>query len=308
MNPRISVAIPTMGRDTLMATLRSLERQTVLPHEVLIVNQGPKDLEQRASFDLPMQFLHQDARGLSRARNRALQTFSGDWVLFTDDDQEVNAEWVEQLGVLAAAYPEASIIGGAVLPPPRYNAAEEFVSQLYVHGEIVIDIENYLRPEPVPGLQNDVWGGNFALSRSCVDKVGLYDEAFGRGSGVFDVGEDTDYMMRVISAGLIGLLSCRLIIYHTYGGRPHSPQFTKDTVEMAAALLWKSRQENAPILPEVAQRLFPYGRKKELVSRFSAGKLFGEHKVRKEVFDNATEMLDRYYTLNGGLLARKAKA
>lgn len=306
MKPRISVAIPTMGRDTLMATLRSLERQTIMPLEVLVVNQGAPEVEQQANFNLPLKFLHQDVRGLSRARNRALQAFAGDWVLFTDDDQEVNAEWVEQLGVLATAYPEASIIGGAVFPPPRYNRDEEFVSQLYVLGEVPIDPVNYLRPEPVLGLQNDVWGGNFALSRACVDKVGIYDEAFGRGSGVFDVGEDTDYMMRVLSAGLTGLLSCRLIIYHTFGGRPHSPQFTKDTVEMAAALLWKSQQENAPIRPDIAERLFPYGRKKALLSKFTGGRLFGDHTVRKTVFDDAMAMLERDYTLRDGLLARKA--
>lgn len=294
-----------MGRETLSATLRSLERQTMMPYEVLVVNQGPKDVEVREQWNLPIKWLHQDARGLSRARNRALDEFSGDWVLFTDDDQEVNAEWVEQLVSLASLYPEASIIGGAVFPPTRYDSEALFVSEMYVHGEVLICRENYLQPGIAPHVQNDIWGGNFALSRACIEKVGRYDEAFGRGSGVFEVGEDTDYMMRVISSGLTGLLSCRLIIYHTYGTRPHGPQNTDELIEMCAALHWKASQDGSPIEREIARRIHPYGKKKAMASRLTGGKLFGDEAHRQAIFDEKTAMLNQGWTLSGGCLKRK---
>ncbi len=306
MSLRISVTIPTMGRDTLTHTLRSLEKQTVMPHEVLVINQGSPDVELRGPFDLPITYLHQDDKGLSKARNRALDSFTGDWLLFTDDDQEVNAEWIEQLGILASAYPEVSMIGGPVFPPPRYNQKAEFVSQMYVHGEVVIDKENYLAPSTVPFVRNDIWGGNFALSRDCIEKIGHYDEAFGRGSGVFDVGEDTDYTMRVFSAGLKGLLSCRLIIYHTYGGRPYTAQMTSDTVEVAAALAWKATRSSSVIDPDLARRIFPFGRKKVVLNKLTGGVAFADHAKSKAIYDETMDRLSRDWTLEGSSLKPKA--
>lgn len=305
MSIKISVTIPTMGRETLTATLRSLERQTVMPHEVLVVNQGPRDVEDRHHFNLPISYLHQDAKGLSRARNRALETFSGDWLMFTDDDQEVNAEWVEQLGILADSYPDVAIIGGPVFPPPKYDPEVEFVSQMYVHGEVILDRTNYLTPTAFPGVLYDIWGGNFALSRKCIDIIGAYDEAFGRGSGLFDVGEDTDYTMRIFSAGLKGLLSCRMIIYHTFGGRPHSAQMTTDTVEVAAAMQWKSNQNRDTTDPNLARRIFPYGKKKALLNRLSGGMAFGQQAIAQETFNKTLEKLDKDWTLQNGLLRKK---
>lgn len=296
----VSVAIPTVGRDTLHATLRSLERQTVRPHEVLVINQGPPELEESLNYDLPIRHLHQNARGLSRARNRAIDAYTGDWILFTDDDQEVNAEWVEQLGVLADAFPEAQMFGGAVLPPVKYDPAKEFVSQLYVPGEIIIDRDSYLRPAAGPYMQNDIWGGNFALSRSCVERIGRYDEYLGRGSGLCEVGEDTDYTMRAISQGLVGVLSCRLIIYHTYGVRPIMESTTRELIEMAAVIAWKSERAPSHLSPDLASRVQPFGRKKALLGRLSGGALFQDHAWRKGVYDQFLSRLSEGYRVEAG--------
>lgn len=302
---KVSVAIPTVGRDTLHATLRSLARQTVLPHEVLVVNQGSPDLEAALKYDLPIRHLHQDARGLSRARNRAIDTYSGDWILFTDDDQEVSPDWVEQLGVLAGAFPQADLFGGAVLPPVKYDPSKEFVSQLYVPGEIVIDRESYLRPPEGPFMGNDIWGGNFALSRRCVEKIGRYDEYLGRGSGLCEVGEDTDYTMRAISQGLTGVLSCRLIIYHTYGVRPIMESTTRELIEMAAVIEWKSAHDPDHLSPELASRVQPFGKKKALLSRWSGGAVFKDHGWRKSVFDEFKLRLDAGYQVEAGRILPK---
>lgn len=297
-----------MGRETLAFTLKSLERQTRSPDEVLVINQGPTDLEHRMQFDVPTKFLNQDVRGLSRARNRALEAFQGDWILFTDDDQEVNAEWVEQLETLATLYPEADMIGGVVFPPPRYNNEEEFVSQMYVSGEVLITAANYLAPMGSDGALCDIWGGNFALSRRCIETVGRYDESFGRGSGVFDMGEDTDYTMRFFSAGLTGLLSCRLIIYHTYGGRPYSDQMQADNVTTAAGLTWKSIKRPDLVRPDLAARMLPFGRRRLMAAKATFGRVFSADLARSAMFQAILDKLDREFDMDGPYLKRVREA
>jgi glycosyltransferase involved in cell wall biosynthesis len=305
---RISVTIPTLGKETLWATLRSLERQTVKPHEVIVVNQGPPGLREKLDFDLPVKVIDRDEKGLSRARNTAFQMFEGDWIMSLDDDEEANAEWVEQLTVVAQAFPEANFVGGPCLPPVRHDPAKGFVSCMYVHGDVVIDRESYMRPTGMSDSFNDIWGGNFAFSRKLVETVGAYDIYLGRGSGGVDVGEDTDYMVRTISHGFTGVSTARMIIYHTYGVRPNSPALLKDTVEGNAVTIWKSLQPGTKIDPDIASRFFPYGRKKAVLSKLSGSKLFSDQAERKAIFENCLARLNREFRLENDLMVRKDSA
>lgn len=302
----ISVAIPTLGRDTLFHTIRSLERQTELPLEVLLINQGPADLEQRIQSPLPIRVLNQEVKGVAKARNRALTEFKGDWLMFTDDDQEVNAEWVEQLRRLVETYEQVDIIGGAVFPPVGYQPEKEYVSQMYVLGETVLTKENYLTAGPTSSVVKDIWSGNMALSRKCYERVGLFDESFGRGSGIFNVGEDTDYPLRCISQGITGLLSCRLIIYHTFGARPYSDDLIDDMVKVAAAMAWKSATDPKTVDPALAERIRPYGRKKAQIASVLGSKVFAEHDRRKKLFDDTMKILEKDWTLVNGCLRPRA--
>lgn len=302
---RISVTVPTLGKPTLWHTLRSLERQTRLPDEVVIVNQGPPDLASQLDFKLPIRVVDMNVKGLSRARNAALEVFEGDWIMSLDDDEEANAEWVEQLEKLAEAYPEADMAGGPYLPPIRHDASASFVSVLYVHGDVLVDRQTFMEPTGIPNSFNDIWGGNFALSRKLVEAVGPYDTWLGRGSGGMDAGEDTDYTVRAISKGFIGISSARMIIYHTYGARPYSPTLLKDTVEGNAVTIWKSQQPGTSILPEVAARFFPYGRKKAALAKLSGAKLFGEQAERKQLFEACLERLTREFRLENDLMVRR---
>lgn len=303
---KISVAIPTLGRETLHATLRSLERQTVAPHEILIVNQGSPNLQDElAWYSMPIRHLPQQARGLSRARNRALSEFSGDWILFTDDDQEVNAEWVEQLGELIETYPQASLFGGVVLPPIKYDPSTEFVSQMYVIGEVTLDRDRYLQPPVGPYMPNDIWGGNFALSRKCIETVGHYDEHLGRGSGLCEAGEDTDYAIRALTKGLIGVLSCRLIITHTYGVRPIMESTERELVEVAAMIAWKSAKDPSTVAPELAVKFHPFGRKKALLADLTRGIVFHDHAWRRGVYEEFQSRLSTGYCVSNGVIVPK---
>src|SRR5690606_15510243 len=77
-----------------------LRAQTVPPHEVVVVDQTPReerDLSYRETFaDLPLTVIEQDEPGQCVSRNAGLQTSTGDFVLFIDDDDEIEPDLIER--------------------------------------------------------------------------------------------------------------------------------------------------------------------------------------------------------------------
>lgn len=106
---KISVVIPTLKRQAMLCQLLGdLSRQTVLPDEVLVVDQSPPTREeldeQRAaagSLRLIRCVCPQPA-GTSGARNIGLSHARGDFVLMLDDDHHLEADVIESFTVVMA--------------------------------------------------------------------------------------------------------------------------------------------------------------------------------------------------------------
>ncbi|MES2812687.1 MAG: glycosyltransferase family A protein [Bacteroidota bacterium] len=96
--PFISVVIPTLNRyEYLSAVLCDLENQTYKNFEVIIVDQTDafrEDFYQGWKLDLKYWF--QEEKALWRARNEAIQSAKGDYVLLYDDDSLVEPNWIEE--------------------------------------------------------------------------------------------------------------------------------------------------------------------------------------------------------------------
>lgn len=91
---RVSVIIPTVDRYPWLTTvLGQLAAQTVVPDEVLVVDQTPADrrvdIAASAPPDLPLRVLVSEVAGQCTARNLALDQAHGDLLLFLDDDDEI---------------------------------------------------------------------------------------------------------------------------------------------------------------------------------------------------------------------------
>ena len=90
----IDVIIPTIGRpEYLRKVLFDLKSQTHLPSKVIIVEQNP-DLNSKTRlyfldnenwpFEIVHHFIHKT--GACNARNLAMESITGDWIFFADDD------------------------------------------------------------------------------------------------------------------------------------------------------------------------------------------------------------------------------
>jgi GT2 family glycosyltransferase len=122
----ISVVIPTYNRPHLVdRCLRALLIQAQAPEEVVVVNDASADATrtvlrawQRRALPFALRVVDlSENGGPSRARNRGVQDATGDWLAFTDDDCEPEADWIKALASQAGAVsPTVAGIGGAVLP------------------------------------------------------------------------------------------------------------------------------------------------------------------------------------------------
>ena len=96
--PFISVIIPTLNRyEYLKDVFLDLEKQTYKNFEVIVVDQTDdfrKDFYK--GWNLNLKFWFQEEKALWKARNEAIKSAKGEYILLYDDDSLVEKDWIEQ--------------------------------------------------------------------------------------------------------------------------------------------------------------------------------------------------------------------
>lgn len=100
---RITVAVITYNwPEALQLVLQALARQTELPYEVIVTDDGSqpatRELLLRLAQDYPSRLVHlwqpDDGARMSRARNRAIAAAQGDYVILLDGDMVVERHFI----------------------------------------------------------------------------------------------------------------------------------------------------------------------------------------------------------------------
>jgi len=191
--PLITVAICTRNRAALLErAVRSVLPQMNGYAELLIVDNASTDdtptvAAQLAAANPRVKVVRVEELGISLARNAALKMACGQFVLFFDDDETAEPDWLATYQRFLAAPPseKIAVVGGAVfnefeVPPPKWaNAGATFD-----HGDA---------PKCLPH-RGSLYGGNAAYRREAALAVGMFDTQLGRG-------EDSDLMLRLQDAG-----------------------------------------------------------------------------------------------------------
>lgn len=93
--PPVTVVIPTYNRpEYLEEALRSLEQQTLLPDEVVVVDDG-SDPPPQPSSTIPLRLISQANRGPAAAINRGVAEAAGDVVFLLADDDLFHPQRIE---------------------------------------------------------------------------------------------------------------------------------------------------------------------------------------------------------------------
>ena len=108
---KISVVIPTYNSARVIRlTLDSVLRQTVAPHEILVLDDGSKDetVSILNSYGSKVSVIQQPNRGVAAARNELSRRATGELVAFLDHDDLWHPRYLEVQSGQFARHPQAA--------------------------------------------------------------------------------------------------------------------------------------------------------------------------------------------------------
>ncbi|MDF1561378.1 MAG: glycosyltransferase family A protein [Bacteroidales bacterium] len=146
---KISVVIPLYNKkETVLRALDSVLNQTVLPEEIIVVNDGSTDGSEQvvAQLDHPLiRLVSQSNQGVSAARNRGVAEAKNEWIAFLDADDEWLPEFFQTITELHENYPDCSVAATAYYMQDTESRRERnHLSKLKFKGDNGI-IDNYFQ-------------------------------------------------------------------------------------------------------------------------------------------------------------------
>jgi len=187
--PDVTVVIPTLGRPILEKCLDSIRLGSCLPAAIIVVDQGGSDdidrwLDQLGQEGVVTRHDRMDGAGRAAGLNRGLKQVATPFALVTDDDCEVDVEWVRKMADRLRQEPGIAVTG-AVLPggsEPVLSTVRDTRSSTAWRPRLTYD---------------RLSGGNCGFSRHVLEKVGLFDE-----DPCMRFAEDGEWAYRALRRGI----------------------------------------------------------------------------------------------------------
>lgn len=198
---KLSVVIATYRRaSSLGRTLATIAKQSRLPDEVIVVDQSPAEekiaveavIRTAEKAGLTVRLIWSEVPSSTHARNLGLDSATGDWVVFSDDDvdwpQAVTGEFIAKVG----AAPELAMLAARDARAPSWPrpAWRRILSAIFLTNTLlplrrgrVLACMQARYPQPVLGDMETEWatGYWFAVDRHFVTERRLrFDEKMSR--------------------------------------------------------------------------------------------------------------------------------
>lgn len=219
MRPVYTVALCTHNHaDRLRRTLADLAslRPPEAPWEFLVIDNGCRDetpqLLGRHTWPAGWRarVVREDKLGLSNARNRAIAEAQGDYVIFMDDDETADPDWLCAYERLIRAH-DPDAFGG------RIEVLFEDMRPAWLKDELLGFLGELNRSDQITALTDpyaSFYGGNFGIRKTVCERVGLFDDMLGRKGADNTGGEEVDFYRRLLDAGFKVWWTPEAIIYH----------------------------------------------------------------------------------------------
>ena len=207
----VSVVIPVYNRASLLQrALDSVKKQTLLPNEIIVVDDGSTQgsLDRVKDSHNDVKWLRQENAGVAAARNSGIKECKYEWIALLDSDDEWTPQKLEcQIHHIRAnrdcraVHTEEKWIrnGNEVLPPQYLNKEPDRLWERSLHHCLIC---------PSSAL----------LHKSVFEQIGRFNEAL-------LTCEDYDFWLRMLLEIPIGLVKKKLVIKH--GG--HADQLSTTT-------------------------------------------------------------------------------
>ncbi len=214
---RASVIVCTRDRtQDLVRCLATLQPLLDLGHEIVVVDSCPAtgDTAKLVSQYPAVRYVLEPRPGAGIARNRGLLAASHEIIAFTDDDAEVEPEWLDGL-LRNFDDPMVALVTGLTLPRELETEAQIWFERTngFQRGfdRREFDITN-LDPLVAGVLGASV---NMALRKSVLADTGLMDEVLGPGTEC-QSGEDHEFFYRILSRGYRAVYDPAAVVWHRH--------------------------------------------------------------------------------------------
>lgn len=219
MSVAYTVALCTHNQAARLArTLDDLTRlkPPVAPWELLIIDNGCRDgtselLAHRAwPAGWSVRVVREEKLGLSNARNRAIAEAQGAYMIFMDDDETADPDWLCAFERLIHAH-DPDAFGG------RIRVLFEDARPAWLTDELLGFLGELNRAEHVTPLTDpytSFYGGNFGFRKSVCEAVGGFDAMLGRKGRDNTGGEEVDFYRRLLDGGFSVWWTPEAVIHH----------------------------------------------------------------------------------------------
>jgi hypothetical protein len=227
--PRISIVVPTIVQRTadLARCLETIENLDYPNFEVLIVDNRTTlpeldPLRELVRHRPEWRVIREAHPGISSARNAGVANATGEIVAFTDDDAEVDPQWLRGIGESMALHPDLDAVTGLVLPAELDTPAQIWFERYYggfsgtrsydvmtlatddtqsrlLRGSRIaaIGADGERRSLPLYGVGAYAAGANMAFRVASLAPIGGFDVALGTGT-LARGGEDLAAIIKVL--------------------------------------------------------------------------------------------------------------
>jgi glycosyltransferase involved in cell wall biosynthesis len=196
----VSLIVATLGINNILPLLDSLEKQTCDKYECIVVDQSEdKVLENIASKYRNIKYINSIHKGNSYNRNLGILHASRNILAFPDDDCFYSPNVIEKVLDVFLNIPHIVGVSGSWRDSNTGDVVLSGSQKKYVNCF---------------NVWTSVTNITIFIKSNEVTLVGGYNEAFGLGSKMFEGGEETDLILKVIENGNKILYESDLVIYH----------------------------------------------------------------------------------------------
>jgi glycosyltransferase involved in cell wall biosynthesis len=203
--------------------LAALARSSYPAFDVVVVDSAPSSdrteraLAEHPGWPFPLRYVRESRPGLARAHNAALAATTGTVIAITDDDVEVDRDW---LTVLADSFaePDVTCVTGPILPAELETTAQVLVEEAggFARG---FRRRVFAMDMPDPGPLFPFTAGRFGSGANMAFRAGWlmarngFDPALGAGTPARG-GDDLTAFLQVIIDGGTLVYEPRAVVRH----------------------------------------------------------------------------------------------
>jgi GT2 family glycosyltransferase len=227
--PSVSVIVPTAARpERLRACLSSIMKLTYPDFEVVVVDNRPDDpstrevVDELVAWGHAVRYVSERFSGSAVARNRGIASSCAKIVAFTDDDVELDPEWLDWLVEPFRVDPEVGVSCGLVLAGDLLTAAQRrFEDSVGFYKGFDRRAYDLTENRADDRLLYPFWGGIFgsgnsmAFRRDRLAAIGGFDPALGTGTPALG-GTDIEVFTHMILRGSRLVYEPRSVCFHDH--------------------------------------------------------------------------------------------